>query len=446
MLEDDRHAGQMIAQLAESTRGLSESDAAWQLLHFSERLEEQGHWELGEMTLLELAEKYPRHPIAIEAKRRLALAWGSAEVTWRRLGTSAVEYQREQNRPDQSLPTAVQQAEARLQQQSRKKGRNLFNSDDDTPDDLLEGDSGVIQVESQRVQTKNTVHKDLQQKQRYWQAKSLKMYADLARQDPNLAATASFQFPLAAIYRLRTNHPKADEIYQRFAAAESTSAWELAARAEVWLKDTTVLPETPIARCRFTEARPHLDGNLDDLCWKEAEEFPLRGTPSLPDQPTAQIALCYDQEYLYVAARVPRIAGFRTDAKPPRTRRHDEDLDDFDRIALTLDVDRDYATSFGLTFDQRGCTQDRCSRDFSWNPHWFVATAGDEREWRVEAAITLRDLVPASPTGDTTWALGVTRIVPGVRIENWSGAPFDANGPESTGLLMFEAPGALRAR
>jgi len=120
MLDDQRRAGQLIAQLPDLARGLSDSDAAWQLMHLAERYQETGQWELGELTLIELMEKYPGQPAALRAVQRLMQAWGSNEVTWRRLRKSSTELKRQQNRPDASVPAAVQFAEARLQKQAQK--------------------------------------------------------------------------------------------------------------------------------------------------------------------------------------------------------------------------------------------------------------------------------------------------------------------------------------
>ena len=61
-------------------------------------------------------------------------AWGSNEVTWRRLRRSSTETKRQQSRPDLTVPQAVQFAEARLGKQSRKAQRTVFNSDDEEPE------------------------------------------------------------------------------------------------------------------------------------------------------------------------------------------------------------------------------------------------------------------------------------------------------------------------
>ena len=48
---------------------------------------------------------------------------------------------------------------------------------------------------------------------------------------------------------------------------------------------------------------------------------------------------CYDSEYLYFAATLPRAPGAPAAGPIDRERRHDEDLADFDRVVLSLDID-----------------------------------------------------------------------------------------------------------
>ena len=71
-----------------------------------------------------------------------------------------------------------------------------------------------------------------------------------------------------------------------------------------------------------------------------------------------------------------------------------------DRVAVRLDVDRDYTTAFELAVDHRGWTHDACWNDATWNPTWFVAAAADESTWTVEAAIPLAELVDRAAGGE----------------------------------------------
>ncbi len=444
MLDDQRRAGQLIAQLPDLSRGLSDSDAAWQLMHLAERYQETGQWELGEQALIELMERYPDQPAALRAVQRLMQAWGSSEVTWRRLKKSSTELKRQQNRPDRSVPTAIEFAEARLQKQSQKIDRTVFNSDDDEPDDLLDNESATPSGGGPAPVEKRVIHRDLARKQRYWRTRAFKLYTELSRRDPALAADPAIQFSLASLYRQRTLHLKAEEIYQRFAGSEAGTPWAQAASGEVWMTNVANPPTSPITRCRFAPARPVLDGVLSDACWENGFALPLKAAPQSADEGAAQAYVCYDAEYVYFAARLPRVEGVRTDGPFEGQRRHDEDLSDFDRVVLSLDVDRDYVSSFNLAVDQRGCTHDSCWYDDSWNPRWFVAVMGDAAEWRVEAAIPLDELAPYIPGKGVVWSLGVTRIIPAVGLESWSHPASSAPRPETFGLMRFDPPGAIK--
>ncbi|MBS0261962.1 MAG: hypothetical protein JSS02_08390 [Planctomycetes bacterium] len=444
MLNDDRQAGQLIAQLPGLSRGLSDADAAWQLLHLAERYEENGYWELAELALSELTEKFPDEPASVRAIQRLMQAWGSSEMTWRRVRKTSTESRKQQTRPDLTVAAAVEYADQELKKQSQKIQRTVFTSDDDEPEPILENEVATPGKENRPIAERRIVHRDLERKQRYWRTRAMRQYAELMRRDPALAADPSVQFPLASLLRQRTSHLKADAIFQRFANTDSGTPWAQAARGELWLTDVSNPPTSPVTRCNFTTQRPALDGVLSDACWENGFPLPLKPTATAAADGKAEAFLCYDSEYLYFAAKLPRVPGFRTDGAFAGVRKHDEDLSEFDRIVVSLDVDRDYATSFNLTVDQRGCTNDSCWHDTNWNPKWFVAVMGDDSEWRVEAAIPLDELVPYVPGKGVVWAVGVTRITPAIGLASWSHPATAEPHPETFGLLRFDPPGEMR--
>jgi len=291
-----------------------------------------------------------------------------------------------------------------------------------------------------------TVHKDLDQKLRFWQTRALKMAQTLERRDRALAAEPGVQFPLAAIYRQRTLQLKSDEIYRRYVVHESGAPWAQAAEGEIWLSSPFRPPTGPTAACGITSKRPVLDGLLFDPCWRDAAELTLTGAAreSNDESPRAVAKFCCDNEYLYFAAILPRAAGAPGDGPVERERRHDEDLADFDRVVLSLDIDRDYVTAFSFAVDQRGCTADSCWNDASWNPRWFVAVAGDETQWRLEAAIPLEELTPVTLQRGAGWAVGITRIIPAIGVESWTQPAAATPRPENFGLLRFDGPGDPR--
>ncbi len=449
VIGEERQAGALIARLPAISRGLPAAEAAWQLMHLADQYQAAGEWEWAELTLIELCEKYPREPAALRAMQRLVQSWGSAEVTWRRLKKSATEQGIYQNQPETSVPAAIEFVEARFQKQAQGVQRTIFNSDDTEPEDLLPVESSPTPTKDTTGQ-KRVTHKDLELKQRLWRTRAMKLYAELARLDPALAAEPSVQFPIAAILRQRTSHLKADTIYRRFVLYETGTPWAQAADSELWLTNVTRPPTGLIAPCGFTPTRPQINGVLTDSCWEDAAELPLTALPA--DRETrdrngsgrqAIAMLSYDSQFLYFAARLPRAAGVRTD-EPVKGRRHDDDLADFDRVVLSLDVDRDYVTSYSFEIDQRGCTSESCWQDKSWNPRWVVKVLGNDQEWTLEIAIPLEEITATVPQPGTSWAIGITRVIPAVGVESWTHPAAATPRPENFGLMRFDPPGTVR--
>ena len=147
--------------------------------------------------------------------------------------------------------------------------------------------------------------------------------------------------------------------------------------------------------------------------------------------------LAHDNEYLYLGIT----CAYRRDADrtPPEQagRTHDADLKNFDRVAIVLDIDRDYATSYHFEVDQRGWCRERCWQDTSWNPQWFIAAKAGRNVWRVEAAIPLEALTPNRELAGETWGLGVTRVTPAIGVESWSRTGGEKLDPAGLGFLRF---------
>jgi hypothetical protein len=434
----------LLAQLPKISRGLPSAEAAWQLMHLADQYQAAGRWEWAELTLIELCEKYPDQPAALQGMQRLVQSWASGEVTWRRLKQSATEQGVYQNQPDKSVPAAIEYVEARFREQAQNSTRTIFNSDDDEPDPILSIESKSTSSHGTTGQ-KRVTHKDLELKQRIWRKRAMNLFAELARRDAALAAQPAVQFPVAAIHRQRTSFLKSDAIYRRFVLYETGTPWAQAAESELWLMNVSRPPTGATCPCGFSPNRPLLEGDLTDPCWQDAAELPLvAATGQRENQGKPAVAMLnYDAQFLYFAARLPRAAGVRSDG-PVTGRRYDDDLADFDRVALSLDVDRDYVTYYNFEIDQRGCTRDACWQDTSWNPRWVVAVSGDDKEWRLEVAIPLEEITPIVPQSGMAWAIGITRIIPGVGLESWTQPAAAAPRPETFGLLRFDPPGGVR--
>jgi hypothetical protein len=107
-------------------------------------------------------------------------------------------------------------------------------------------------------------------------------------------------------------------------------------------------------------------------------------------------------------------------------------------VDVFLDLDRDFATYYRLTIDQRGWPAEDCWGDSSWNPTWFVAAQTAEGTWTAEAAIPLDQLTGRYPASRDVWALGIQRTVPGVGFQSWTTPAATSVVPEGFGYLIFE--------
>ncbi|MBX3431902.1 MAG: hypothetical protein KF847_01015 [Pirellulales bacterium] len=196
--------------------------------------------------------------------------------------------------------------------------------------------------------------------------------------------------------------------------------WGDAARIEAWLADPR--GETPdrVVPCPATDP-PTLDGQLDDACWSKGTALPLGAaglaTEQAANEPTAELRVAWDAEYLYLALQADRLPTAHgaaptgaNDGGPPRT--HDSASFRRERVRLLVDVDRDYASWFELTVDDRGHTADAAWGAARWNPEWFVAALGNDERWQCEAAIPWGSLAPRAPTAGEAWALAAERLRP----------------------------------
>ena len=228
------------------------------------------------------------------------------------------------------------------------------------------------------------------------------------------------------------------------AAAPGADPWRDCLAAELWLANTAAVPTPPkpLAHCKLTDSRPLLDGKLDDDCWKTAKVLPLKVTaaddaPAFGAQYKTEGMFAYDDRYLYVAVRCDHPAGKK--AEPVAKRLRDANLRGHDRVDVLIDVDRDYQTYYRFQLDHRGCLAEDCWGDKSWNPKYHVAFHATDTGWTAELAIPLSELTGDRPAHGKTWAVNVSRFVPGAGVQSWSGPADDEPRPEGMGLLQFRA-------
>jgi photosystem II stability/assembly factor-like uncharacterized protein len=414
------HVGPLLAELPDDQAARAAHAIAWQYVR-------RGQWTLARETFGLLAERYPAHPLALDACRWLVRHNSSSEARRRsELGQFVIvqELQYSEITPAEK-PAGDGMVQAAVGAPPKK---------DPKKPQLPE----VPRVEMRR-QTAGGAYTP-RGLARQWYASSLELEGRLAAFGPQAAADPSVQFCLQSARRNLGDYEGALKWYGQFAARQPDGPWRSAALAELWLAQRVGTPPKPVLSCRHTDVRPHLDGRLDDECWQKAQAVRLQNAvgDTLAEYPTA-VRLAYDHDFLYLAVQCKH----PTDRYVPTvaSRGRDADLRGHDRVSVLLDLDRDYCTCYHLEIDQRGCVYDDCWGDHTWDPRWFVAVHGTPEGWVAEAAIPMGAMSGDSVTPGKAWACNIVRVLPGRGVQAFSlpaDVPEEALRPEGMGLLMFQ--------
>ncbi|MFM7160136.1 MAG: hypothetical protein ACKO3P_07180, partial [Planctomycetaceae bacterium] len=453
-------AARLVANLPTLIEGLPNAVGADVLGGMVLRYRETGQWDLAELTLVELARRYPEEPAGWHASRTLVQWWSSSELAWRRLARDGTRSGQLVGNPE-ATREALTAALDEWQRQGRRASATLFDEDPDTaantttdrPDDSpasarpLGGDERAqgrlpsAERPGGVTLAGGALEQDFEGQLRYWQGQAVRVARQLERRAPAVYAEPAVLLPLAAAFRRQGLDDRAQAILARGTTAAGTGPWVLPIQAESWLATRQAPPEFPLVRAVGTSEPPLLDGMLSDKCWQRADElrlrFPAEAT-RVPAGGPALVFLCHDDEYLYWAGSLPRRPGGPVANQAPPRRRHDATSEAADQVSLLLDLDRDLHTGFRLVIDQQGQTGDLCLEDPTWNPKWFVAVSGDRTHWRFEAAIPWRELSAVAPSPGTAWLVGLVRSVPAVGVESLGFPATPLPRPESYGLLVVE--------
>jgi photosystem II stability/assembly factor-like uncharacterized protein/tetratricopeptide (TPR) repeat protein len=424
----------LLAQIAPMLGGMPDDQAAAAAHAVAGQYVRLGQWNLAREAYLLMANRYPNHPLTADALRWLIRYNSSSEARRRyELGQFQVVRQQAFNVPKKNPDRA------------RKAGTLPQDSDFENRENV---EIRTVRGEEWKMETKpgSAPGRELLQfapvagKQDYqkWYQGALDLEPRLAAFGPLYVGDPSVQFCLQAARRNLGDAEGARKWYSHFVARQPDGPWRAAALAELWLFERKGPPPKSVAACRLAEARPYLDGQLDDDCWQGP---PLRlrdASGETSRECPTEVRLAYDREFLYLSARCVHPAGTRVE--PEKERRRDADLRGHDRISLLLDLDRDYATCFHLQIDQRGCVHDDCWGDKTWDPRWFVAVRDEETSWTVEAAIPLAALTGDGVLPGKAWGCNVVRVLPGRGVQAWSlpaEVPEEVLRPEGLGLLLF---------
>jgi hypothetical protein len=398
LIERSQGNAAWAGQVAHLTDDLDPASAGELLFELAEGYRAVGKLDLAADALSLLARRQPEHPLVEPALRWLVQFYASGEAAQRLADRGAENYRQ--------LPT--------------------------------EGSStaGGVTPASAMLQAAAAPVVGLARDQRLERASALGQFLEHAR--PSLYAEPSVRFPLVVAQRELGYANPAQRYFLTLRSQPASDPWRRCADTEEWFaKPGDSPPPKTLGHCLRTTERPHLDGKLDEPFWAGADRLLLHGEETTDKNVHPTVRFACDSEFLYIAAECPRADGVAatTDDRP---RPRDADLSAHDRIAIRLDVDRDYTTAYELTVDCRGWTHDACWNDSSWNPKWFVAAAMDEAAWTIEAAIPLAELAAEPPGSKQVWAASIVRTIPRVGEETWSGEANSADSPEKYGLLIFE--------
>ena len=266
---------------------------------------------------------------------------------------------------------------------------------------------------------------------------ALALVKQIEQNRPTLYAEPTIRFPLAVAFRRLGMPREAERIFNQLRSSQSGTAWGICAVTEHWLTHARGEPPKPLGHAHLVSAKPYLDGKLDEPMWQGADWLELSCPRGDDDSWPAYVAVNYDHEYLYLAlnCRFASDANYET-TDLPRTR--DAVLEDYDRIDVLIDIDRDYTSAYHLTIDYRGWTHESCFGDHGWDPQWFVAAASDDETWNVEAAIPLAELTAEPIQSGAAWAVGLQRIVPRVGFQSWTKPAAVEVMRENFGILLFQ--------
>jgi len=442
--------GKLLSQLGPMLSDLPDDQGAAAALAAGNLYVRMGQWTLARETFLLMVDRYPSHPLSVEAYRWLVRYNTSSEARRRhelgqflivsQTGFSQDDFQKRGGSIGASDPTrqpgirAVSPASPR-QDQVKPAGNSS------KPATALDVASKPGPGGSEQVRDGRLVVLSNQQETRHWYRGSLEIGKRLAGYGPLFSSDPSIQFCLQAARRNLGDFAGAQDWYAKFKAQTHSGPWYDAAAAELWLNRRSGPPPKEVTISRRTDAKPFLDGKLDDACWQAQKPMVLRNVfGDTVTEYATEAWFAHDEEYLYIALRCKHPAGQYV--APVKVRPRDADLRNFDRVSILLDLDRDYSTYFHLQIDQRGCVREDCWGDVSWNPKWFVAVHSDQTGWQIEAAIPLVQLTGDRLLAGTAWACNVVRILPGRGLQAWS-LPADVEPrPEGMGLLLFQRDAA----
>jgi hypothetical protein len=164
-----------------------------------------------------------------------------------------------------------------------------------------------------------------------------------------------------------------------------------------------------------------VDGHLDEAAWDGVDPLPMTMyTPTFRGELTerSDVRLAYDDEYLYVGARM-------YDTDPAGIRANTFYRDQYsgdDLIGIVLDTYNDFETAVAFLVNPSGTRIDRAIRNDAettagfpmnadWNTFWDAATYRDEHGWYAEMRIPFSSLGFQDIGGQVEMGVIVYRLI-----------------------------------
>lgn len=379
----------LIAHTRTIGKDLPPALATGQLQHMLQLFRDSDNLESHIAVLRELARRFPDSPEAAQAANELHLLYSSAEI----LMVRTAWQQKKSNRLKNSALSIVDATSA-----SGVEIRPASSTSLDKMRPSLGAAAAALN--------------------RQWNHHAESALSALRQLAPTAANTARQQLIQAARSRRLEQFGKERTLLAAAAAADDPH--RLLAQNEMQASFSAVEPVLQTFNLPESRQRPALDGLLSDLCWQQAAELRLIDDQPGNRVPDSLIMFSWDEEFLYFAGRLPQV-GNVAPGEEQLDRDHDEADTSIDHIELSLDVDRDYSSTWNFVIDSSGRTSDRCWQLSRWNPDWFIATQRDKTGWRFEAAIPVQELQPQLLTAGDKWSVGIRRVVPGYADQQVSG-------------------------
>lgn len=159
-----------------------------------------------------------------------------------------------------------------------------------------------------------------------------------------------------------------------------------------------------LAEIRPTETPPHIDGRIDDSCWREAaipggfvQYDPVNGVPASEE---TRVWLTYDRKNIYFAFHLRDTQSKRIWAElTPRN-----DYENNDAITVILDTYNDQRTSIRFTVNAKGVQKNTV--DTIWRSAAVILADG----WSAEIAIPFKSL-RFTTDDNQVWGINFERYI-----------------------------------